>query len=247
MAPVVVPGVDVALLTGPLVLGYMFGYCLYGILIVQVYIFSQLFPKERTEIKAVVYSMFFLETVFTLFTTISAWNQYGSAWGDVDTIFIIDWAWDPLPALNGVLAGIAQSFYIYRIWSLTRTVWRPILIGCVMVTQVAISFHYGIVVSLEGRGVDKLFALSPEITVWLSLSAVADLLITISLVQVLADRRKDANFDRISGLLNKLIRFSVETGGTSISFSSSFWENCIPTCLLARDLESQIGPRVSRE
>ncbi|KAJ7040553.1 hypothetical protein C8F04DRAFT_1082693 [Mycena alexandri] len=212
MAPVVVPGVDVALLTGPLVLGYMFGYCLYGILIAQVYIFSQLFPRERFEIKAVVYSMFFLETVFTLFTTIAAYRQYGIGWGDIDTIFIIDWAWDPLPALNGVLAGIAQSFYIWRIWSLTRIVWPPILIGCVMAAQVTISFYYGIVVSVEGRGVDKLFALSPEITVWLSLSAVADLLITICLVQIFADRKKDVNFDRISGLLNKLIRFSVETG-----------------------------------
>ncbi|KAJ7187273.1 hypothetical protein C8R46DRAFT_1207232 [Mycena filopes] len=212
MAPVVVPGVDVALLTGPLVLGYIFSSWLYGVLVVQVYLFAVLFPKERFEIKAIVYSMFAVETLFTLFTTIAAWNQYGPGWGDPRTLSVIDWAWDPLPALNGVVAAIAQSFYLWRVWSLTRRMWMPILIGCVMVTQLVASFYYGIAVSIKGRTVEALFALSPEITLWLAGSGLCDLLITCSLVYILVSRKRDTHFQRISGLLTRLIRFSVETG-----------------------------------
>ncbi|KAJ7045925.1 hypothetical protein C8F04DRAFT_1066721 [Mycena alexandri] len=212
MPRVVIPGIDVALLTGPLVLGYMWSYCLYGILIVQVYMYSEAYPRDRAGIKAVVWGMFILETVFTLFITIAAWNQYGLGWGDTDTLVIIDWAWEPLPALNGVLAGIAQSFYIWRIWSLTKQLWVPIIIGLVVLAQVTVAFYYGIVVSIEGRGVDKLFALTPEITFWLTSTAAADLFITLSLLWIFFRQKQRSNFARTSGIINRLIRYSVETG-----------------------------------
>ncbi|KAJ7045911.1 hypothetical protein C8F04DRAFT_1388464 [Mycena alexandri] len=212
MPRVVIPGIDVALLTGPLVLGYMWSYCLYGILIVQIYMYSEAYPRDRAGIKAVVWGMFILETIFTLFITMAAWNQYGLGWGDTDTLVIIDWAWEPLPALNGVLAGIAQSFYIWRIWSLTKQLWLPIIIGLVTLTQVTVAFYYGIVVSIEGRGVDKLFALTPEITLWLASTAAADVLITLSLVWIFSRQKQRTNFERTSGIINRLIRYSVETG-----------------------------------
>ncbi|KAJ7123132.1 hypothetical protein C8R44DRAFT_785360 [Mycena epipterygia] len=215
MAPVVIPGINVPLLTGPLVLGYMWSYCLYGMLLVQVYMYSEAFAKDRRGIKIIVWSMFTFETVFTIFTTIAAWNAYGPGWGDTDTLLIIDWAWEPLPALNGVLAAMAQSFYIWRIYSLTRKLWLPIIIACIMLTQLTMAFYYGIVVSIEGRGVDKLFALSPEVTVWLVGSAACDILITLSLVFILSRQRRTAGFQRTTSVINKLIRFSVETGSVT--------------------------------
>ncbi|KAJ7154149.1 hypothetical protein C8R46DRAFT_1197133 [Mycena filopes] len=215
MAPVVIPGINVALLTGPLVLGYMGGYLLYGVLIVQVYMYFESFPKDRGAIKAIVWSMFILESIFTLFTTIAAWNQYGPGWGDTSTLLFIDWAWGPLPALNGVLAGIAQGFYIWRIWSLTKQFWIPGFISLVLLTQVIVAFYYGIVVSIEGRGVDKLFALTPEITVWLAGSAACDVLITASLVWTFSRQKQKTTFKRTGGIINKLIRYSVETGAVT--------------------------------
>ncbi|KAJ7187264.1 hypothetical protein C8R46DRAFT_1207223 [Mycena filopes] len=212
MAPVVIPGIDVPLLTGPLVLGYMWGCVLYGVLVVQLYIYSEAFPRDRPGIKAVVWTMFTLESVFTLFTNIAAWNQYGPGWGDPTSILFIDWAWGPLPALNGILAAICQSFYIWRIWGLTKSFVIPAFIGCIMLTQVTMSFYYGIVVSIQGRGVDKLFALSPEITVWLTASAACDVAITLALVWVFSRQKKRSNFEGTHGIINKLLRFSVETG-----------------------------------
>ncbi|KAJ7763484.1 hypothetical protein B0H16DRAFT_1527956 [Mycena metata] len=215
MAPVVVPGLNIPMLTGPLVLGYMFGYGLYGMLVVQVYLYSELFPRERFGIRAVVWSLFFLETMFTFMTTISAWNQYGIGWGDIDSILFVDWSWDPLPALNGTIAAIAQTFYIWRIWSLSRRVWLPVLIGCSMLTGVVMAFYFGIKVASQGGGIDILFALSPEITVWLAASAICDVLITISLVQIFIERKKGTDLPRTVRNLNQLIRFSVETGSVT--------------------------------
>ncbi|KAJ7187781.1 hypothetical protein C8R46DRAFT_1169 [Mycena filopes] len=215
MAPVVIPGIDVALLTGPLVLGYMFAFGLFGILIVQVYMYSESFPKDRAVIKFIVWGMFILEFVFTLFTTIAAWNQYGPGWGDTDTLLQIDWAWGPLPALNGILAAMAQGFYVWRIYSLSKSIVIPLVISSVIITQVTAAFYYGIVVSIEGRGVDKLFALTPEITLWLVACAACDVLITCSLIWVFSRQKQKTNFARTSGIINRLIRYSVETGAVT--------------------------------
>ncbi|KAJ7758181.1 hypothetical protein DFH07DRAFT_772647 [Mycena maculata] len=212
MAPVVVPGIDVPLLTGPLVLGYMWGYFLYGILVVQVYLYSERFLKEGLGIKALVWSMFTLETIFTIFTTIAAWDNYGPGWGDTETLFVIDWSWAPLPVFNCILAAMAQSFYIWRIWRLTNKRWLPVLIGCVMLTQVTACLYYGIrhiQIDVEGRSIEKLFALSPEIT--------------------LSSRKRHTTFQRTSGVINRLIRFSVETGSvTSVGalVEATLWLTC---------------------
>ncbi|KAF7348028.1 hypothetical protein MSAN_01755200 [Mycena sanguinolenta] len=212
MAPVVIPGVIVSYITGPVVLGYMWSYCLYGMLIVQVYLYSEMFPNDSRGIKAFVWSMFFLETVFTLLITIAAWNDYGPGWGDIDTLSIFDWSWDPLPPLSGFLAGMAQSFYIWRISKLTKKRWVLVLIASVMITQVTVAFYYGIRVALEGRTSTQLFALSPEITLWLIGSAVCDVSITVTLVIILSAQKRRTSFQRTTGVINKLIRFSVETG-----------------------------------
>ncbi|KAJ7739565.1 hypothetical protein B0H16DRAFT_63056 [Mycena metata] len=234
MAPVVIPGVNVALLTGPLVLGYMFGFGLYGILIVQVYTYSESFPRDRAGIKFVVWSMFLLsvsafcckcdDTAHNCsipsarrFLQFSPLFRHGISTdlGDTDTLVTIDRAWEPLPALNGVVAAIAQGFYTWRIYSLTKKMVVPLIISLVVATQVVVSFYYGIVVSVEGRGADKLFALTPEITLWLSATATADVLCTATLVWTFSRQKQRSTFERTGSIINKLIRYSVETGAVT--------------------------------
>ncbi|KAJ7442480.1 hypothetical protein B0H11DRAFT_2251377 [Mycena galericulata] len=212
MAPVVIPGVNLP--TGPFVLGFMWSYCLYGILIVQVYMYFETFPKDRVGFKVLVWSMFTLETVFTIFMTIAAWNAYGPGWGDLETLAIVDWSYEPLPALNSILAVMAQSFYVWRIWTLSsRKIWPFIaIIGSVMLTQVVAAFYFNIQVALEGRRVETLYAHSAEVTTSLAASALSDLLITGSLVFILYRRKRGSQIRETVGLINKLIRFSVETG-----------------------------------
>ncbi|KAJ7437355.1 hypothetical protein B0H11DRAFT_1936004 [Mycena galericulata] len=234
MAPVVIPAnIYLPSRIGPFVLGFMWSYCLYGMLIVQICkdscsitptnaddmhgedMYFETFPKDRFGFKVLVWSMFTLETVFTIFMTIAAWNAYGPGWGDLETLLFVDWSFEPLPALNSILAAMAQSFYVWRIWTLSsRKIWLPIaIIGSVMLTQVVAAFYYfDIRVTLEGRGVERLYVHSAEVTTWLAASALCDLLITGSLVFILYRRKRSSQIQETVGLINKLIRFSVETG-----------------------------------
>ncbi|KAJ6612580.1 hypothetical protein B0H10DRAFT_2222925 [Mycena sp. CBHHK59/15] len=51
MAPVKVPGVDIPEFFSPLVLGFVWGSILYGMLIVQVYMYSKMFKNDLLGIK----------------------------------------------------------------------------------------------------------------------------------------------------------------------------------------------------
>ncbi|KAJ6492295.1 hypothetical protein C8R45DRAFT_1096312 [Mycena sanguinolenta] len=190
-------------------------------LVVQVYLYSEMFPKDSRGIKAFVWTLFTFETIFTIFITIAAWNGYGTGWGDIDTLTVFDWSWAVFTPLNSVMAGMAQSFYIWRISRLTTRHWVCVLIGSLVITQVTSAFYWGIRMGAEGRKITALFGLSPEITLscivprselWLVTSAVCDLSITVTLVIILSSQKQRTTFQRTTGVINKLIWFSVETG-----------------------------------
>ncbi|KAJ7306937.1 hypothetical protein DFH08DRAFT_1053911 [Mycena albidolilacea] len=122
--------------TGPLVLGYMWSYFLYGMLNVQVYMYCEAFPQDRLGIKALVWSMFVLETGFSILITIVAWNAFGPGWGDPDTLGELDWTWLAMLPLNAILAAMAQGFYSWRIWILTnQRLWLPTPPKCRHITS----------------------------------------------------------------------------------------------------------------
>jgi len=212
MAPPQVPGLNIPLLEGPLVLGYLWSYMLYGVLIVQMYIYYMHFTKDHKGIKIFEWTLFLLETVFTIFTTIAAWNQFGKNWGDVQSLLLIDWSWEPLPALNGFLATMVQSFYVWRIYNLTKNIFIALFIESVSLMQCILAFFYGIRVSVEGRGIDKLFALTNVISAWLVGAAVCDVLITVTIVTVLARANQRTRFKQTTNAITRLIRYTVETG-----------------------------------
>lgn len=197
---------------GPLALGHMWSHMLYGILMVQMYIYYVHFPKDQIGLKVFVWTVFVLETIFTIFTTIAAWDQFGLNWGEIQSHLIIDWSWEPLPALNGFLAMMVQSFYVWRIYNLTRNIWVSLFIESVSLTQCTLAFYYGIRVSVESRGIDELFALTDVISAWLILSAACDALITITIVFVLQRANRRTKFKQTTSAITRLIHFSVETG-----------------------------------
>ncbi len=92
--------------------------------------YSQQFPNDRRALKILgklsppvsmylifidlVWSLFFLETLFTVFMTIAACKTFGSGWGDVNAILVFDWSWSPLPALSSFSTlAPTRSFPLY--------------------------------------------------------------------------------------------------------------------------------------
>ncbi|KAF7374104.1 hypothetical protein MSAN_00291500 [Mycena sanguinolenta] len=218
MAPVIIPGVPIARLTGPMILGFMWSYMLYGVLLVQLYMYTEMFPNDRKGLKILVWVLFFFETLFTVLMTVAAWSMFGDGWGDVSILLQLNWSWGVLPLVSGVLSGLAQGFYIWRIWHLTKKLWLPVPIALAVLAQLVGLWWFGIQWNIGLWHVSVLPPLSPGVTVWLGGSAVCDVLITAALTSVLWKRKKETKFAETSGVLNRLIRLSIETGAlTSIT------------------------------
>ncbi|KAF7378438.1 hypothetical protein MSAN_00270700 [Mycena sanguinolenta] len=241
MAPVIIPGVNIATLTGPMVhntgcvcpflinlailqvLGFMWSYMLYGVLIVQIYMYTEMFPNDRKGLKVLVWVLFFFETFFTILATVAAWSMFGSGWGDVDVLLQLNWSWGLLPLISGVLSALAQGFYIWRIWHLTRRFWWPVAIALTVAGQYVGLWWFGIKWNIAHWHISVLPSLSHQVSVWLAGSALADVLITMALTSTFYRRKQETNIAETTGMLNRLIRLSIETGAlTSITATAEF-------------------------
>ncbi|KAK0197943.1 hypothetical protein F5146DRAFT_995559 [Armillaria mellea] len=175
--------------------GYMWGSCLYGVLLVQF-----------------LWLLFVVETTFAVFSNIAAWNNFGKNWGNTDTLYTIDWPWKPLMPLNGFIALMAQSFYVGRIWKLTRNYWTCIIIECIAVMQCTVAFYVGIAAISRKGVIQDLHSETPMISLWLISSAACDLMITASIVYFLWRARAHSKFGSTSKVITKLIWYTIETG-----------------------------------
>lgn len=214
MAPTEISGVNVPLFTGPLVLGYMWGYCLYGVLLIQIYIYltHSRFPTDKLGLKILVWTLFTLETAFVFISTITAWNTFGWGWGDTHTLFFLGTSFGALPVLSGIISWMTQNFYLWRIWTLTkRNLMIIVGVEAVSLAQCIFAVYYGITLALHGGSVDEMIILSPFRIAWLIGCALCDILITITVVMTLR-AQKDTSFKFSSKKINRSIRYSAETG-----------------------------------
>jgi hypothetical protein len=124
-----------------------------------------MFPNDRRGLKILVWTMFFWETLFTVFMTIAAWAMFGSGWGDPQAILQFNWTWGLLPLISGIHSGMAQGFYIWRIWHLTKKLWLPVPIALGVFTQLFGLYWFAINFNIAHWRITSLPPLSNVVTV----------------------------------------------------------------------------------
>ncbi|ETW75408.1 hypothetical protein HETIRDRAFT_456021 [Heterobasidion irregulare TC 32-1] len=207
MAPL--PGVpaDIALVQGPLLLGYLFGYGLFGVLVVQMYFYHLNFPKDDRWIKIFVWIVFSAEILSSVFSTIAAWQGLAAGWGDLDSLAAPTWSFTTLPPICGFISSCVQIFFCWRISVLGKSRILPLFIAVISILSWAMAFYCGIKARTP---VLKINELDPE--VWLTGSAVCDVMIAVVMVRFLIRASSSSHWMETKDMLNKLIKLTVETG-----------------------------------
>ncbi|KAF7346614.1 hypothetical protein MSAN_01798900 [Mycena sanguinolenta] len=217
--------------TGPMILSIMWSYMLYGVLMVQIYMYTETFPTDRRGFKILVWVVLFFETCSTALMTVAAWNMFGSGWGDPVVLSQLSWPWGLLPLLSGVreltylreldlpwmlaivVSSQVQGFYAWRIWHLTEQFWWPVPIVLTILVQYVALLWFGITWNLARWRVSAFgFGNSDGIGIWLAATALSDVLITIALTSHFCRCKRRNQFAGTTGMLNRLIRLSIETG-----------------------------------
>ncbi|KAJ3481922.1 hypothetical protein NLI96_g7336 [Meripilus lineatus] len=201
---------NIVQLTGPMFLGNLFSWSLFGVLSLQVYLYYLSFPKDRPFMKALVWTVYLIEVLQIVMSVRDAFKCFGSEWGNRDIMDTIGWQWFSVPILIAFIGAESQIFYAWRIWVLSDGIYIPIFVVLLALFQSAAGI-YGAVVSAKGDRFSQISerAYTPTI-MWLAGTASCDIVIAASMVYYL--RKSKSGFRSTTILLAKVIRVTVETG-----------------------------------
>jgi len=96
---------DSSSLAGPLVFAIMLNWGLYGILVLQTYIFrlaSPLFPDDKFMTKAMVYSVLLLETAQTAISSFDIYTALAQNFGSTTSLNSIQQHWLTVPIFGAL-------------------------------------------------------------------------------------------------------------------------------------------------
>ncbi|KAI0261937.1 hypothetical protein BC834DRAFT_412648 [Gloeopeniophorella convolvens] len=121
-------------IAAPLLLGAVWNWTLYGILVVQVYVYSYNFTKDRRAMKILVYVVFFLETLQTALSGADLYYWFVSGFGDIKHLSNPYTSPYNTPIIGAVIFMVVQFFFSYRIWVLSgwKRTWPLCAVICLL-------------------------------------------------------------------------------------------------------------------
>ncbi|KAI0707589.1 hypothetical protein C8Q76DRAFT_627952, partial [Earliella scabrosa] len=196
-------------------IGHLFNYGLFGMLVVQVYVYSLSFPADSKLIKSFVYGLFVIECLQIVMATHDAYKVFGAGWGDIAELGSKQWLWFDTPVLSGLVSASVQCFFSWRIYLLSRSAYLSIFIGLVAIMQGSGAMAVGIMVNvlvLPNSAIQE--RTSAPLVVWLGGSVACDVMIATCMLYYLIRGRQGLASDAI---LSRLIRLTIETGTLTAS------------------------------
>ncbi|KAJ7734332.1 hypothetical protein DFH07DRAFT_928481 [Mycena maculata] len=205
------PGLVVVQVSGPLILASLGDWGLFGALTVQLYLYYQAFPSDRPYIKSLVYIVYSLQLVQTIITAVDSFAAFGSGFGNYVALTELHLSWFSEVIVTSMISLMVQSFYAFRLYSFSKSRIIPVLIVTASLAvsvsgfiTAQFSHKAGYVTTINNRRT------SISAGVWLSGSALIDVIIAVSMTYYLIIR--DTGFRQTHALISKLIRLTIETG-----------------------------------
>ncbi|KAJ7654064.1 hypothetical protein DFH06DRAFT_1474675 [Mycena polygramma] len=202
---------DIAMITGPTMVGICLNWGFMGVLAVQLYYYTENFQDDRRLIKFIVYGLALLDITQTVMVTADAFHWFVFGFGNMaqlDETFLNSW---DVPVLDAVISLVVQAFYCWRIYFLRKTIIIPVIILLISLTQCAA----GIVTGVQAHQLGHLSLISTEVvpqTMWLVGGALADVAIAAVLSwTLLSQRNTGASSSQTHSMVSKIIRLIVET------------------------------------
>ncbi|KAJ7133366.1 hypothetical protein C8R44DRAFT_772272, partial [Mycena epipterygia] len=196
---------------GALLIGTLVSYTLFGVTTTQAYIYYGRFPKDSPKIKAMVAAVWFGELGHLICIGHSLYVMVITDYGHPERLAHIPASLFAATFIGGLVSSCVQSFFAYRIYVLSNSLWIPCICWTLSLFRVVPSnvvvFAFGIREPIA-EFIHKWNWLF--ITVW-TVSVANDLLIAGTLVFLLYRERVHAR-KSTAAVVDKLIKWTIETG-----------------------------------
>ncbi|KAH9058263.1 hypothetical protein EDB87DRAFT_1743025 [Lactarius vividus] len=208
-----IPSPDVIKVAAPLLFGPLSNWALYGVLCVQIYVYSYNFPNDGRLLKCLAYFVFVLETAQTALTGADIYYWFVDGFGDAERFAHSHFSPIDSPIMTAVISLIVQGYFCFRIWTLNRrSSWLCWIIAAAAVTQSIAGMWAGIKsLMIKGYLVTK-----TALFLWSIPSALADILIAVAMTLLLR-RASNSNFS--SFVLIRIVRTTIETNALTASLA----------------------------
>ncbi|PBK67515.1 hypothetical protein ARMSODRAFT_959108 [Armillaria solidipes] len=198
---------------GGVVISVFLSILLLGAMIVQLYIYFDRYPKDNIWLKVFIVVLFTLDILNSVFTIMWVYKLLIDNFGNLAALNKSDWTVMTDSLLAGIMAGMVQVFFAWKIWVLTRNYFY---VGAIVICALTSSAG-GMATSIGGfRIIDsadwnelrnKLYKLS---LVWLAPAALGDLIITV--VITISLQRAKGSIRQTNRVLNRIIRLTMQNG-----------------------------------
>ncbi|KAJ3898947.1 hypothetical protein F5879DRAFT_811738 [Lentinula edodes] len=122
------PPLDASL--GAIIIGSILAFCLYGAMGIQVYCYYQHnFNKDP-----------FIETIHTVFISVTLYQTVVTHFGDYSYLTVAHWPLSYSVAMSTLISAPVQTFYAFRISTLSKKVWVLCLSILASIIRVALGF-----------------------------------------------------------------------------------------------------------
>ncbi|KAI0270139.1 hypothetical protein BGY98DRAFT_276028 [Russula aff. rugulosa BPL654] len=203
---------DTVELAAPLLFGVLWNWTLFGVLVVQIYVYSYNFSDDRKILKLLVYSIFLLETLQTALSGADVYFWFASGFGQVDRLRDPYAASFDVPIIGSIVSGIVQFFFVYRVWVLSN---KKSWLYCVLISVCATLDTVGAFAGGIFAHVSKTFISGRSLQIvaltWLSGNTATDLLIVGAMLYYLTRRRNADTGPWCNHAVVKIVRLTIET------------------------------------
>ncbi|KAJ8071965.1 hypothetical protein PM082_015523 [Marasmius tenuissimus] len=202
-------------IVGPMFVGILVLFVLFGVLSVQIYIYGVILSIDRGLVRALVYGIYALLLVQVImcghdeFLRFTARSPEGIGLG-----------WFFVPVIGGIVTFSVQVFYAWRISFLSGSKAGPLCLIALSSTSAIAAFVSASFGSRAGS-VQQLGTSSPGIrissAIWFSTSAVCDLAIAGYMIYLLT--RSGSAIDNTKGIVGKVIRLVIESNALTATLA----------------------------
>ncbi|SJL02685.1 uncharacterized protein ARMOST_06019 [Armillaria ostoyae] len=192
---------------GPMIIGLYINIILLGIIATQMYMYLNAYRKDRLWMKIFVVVLFVANVANTAFLCKFLYTSLILNFGDDAYLARADWVFATDPALTGIIAGMVQLFFAWRVKVLTNNLWLVAIVAvCALAgtgSAIATSFEVGNTPEFV-----KFQDFKVVVIIWLAAECVSDILISGILVWQL----RKTGFQSTDELVDRIIRLTVQTG-----------------------------------
>ncbi|KAI0089318.1 hypothetical protein BDY19DRAFT_137487 [Irpex rosettiformis] len=193
----------------PIFIGTIFNVMLYGIMILQTYLYFTVYKRDRIWMKAYVALLFVCDSINCAFAIALVYIPFIKQFGNQNALANATWLSAADPAMTGIIACFVQLFFAWRIKVLTGSWPLVLVIASFSITQMfgGLGTAIGMHTVPEYTEFQRLQVI---VIIWLAASALTDTIITVSLVGYLGMHK--TGFSSTDDSINRIIRLTVQTG-----------------------------------